>query len=349
MKMRAEQLASHLADSSNRPPCYLVYGEEPLLVVEAADAIRAALLADAETSREVFHLEPGFDWQRFAIGTTNGSLFAERRLIELRIGDQKLGDPGSKALQAYCDAPPAETIILMTAGRIDAQGQRSRWFRAIEQIGVTIGTWPPRRDRLDGWILTRARNRADGLQLTAEGAAFLAQRVEGNLLAAAQEIDKLALLFEPGAAVSAEQLASCLEDSTRYDIFDLTDAAVRGNFCRGARILNVLRNEGIDPILVLWGLSREVRLICTIHQACNNGQSMTRALSNAKVVEFKKPLIAQAVQRLSGRQLKRILQRCAGMDQRFKGAPSEGLPRPWDELLALLRALCQGSNRIGVH
>lgn len=332
MRLRPEQLSATLADNRPLAPSYLIFGDELLLAQEAADRVRAVARRTGYDERTVLDVEAGFDWGRLTQTAASGSLFSQRRLIELRLGQSKPGDAGSKALQSYCTSPPADTVLLLSAARIDTAGQRSRWFTALERTGTVVQVWPLKGPELPAWI--DARMRTKGLIAEAEAIALLATRVEGNLLAAAQEIDKLWLYFGAGRLTS-EQLLSVVGDSSRFDVFDLADAALQGKVRRCSRVLGGLRAEGVEPVLVLWSLTREVRLLAQLHRELAAGKSLAAALTAQKVWEKRKLLVTTAVRRLSAVDCARLTVACAQLDRRLKGASGQPTVRPWDELLAL--------------
>jgi len=246
-------------------PAYLLAGAEHLLVIEAADAVRARAKALGYAEREVLDVEANFDWNRLADSGRSMSLFASRRLLELRLPTGRPGKDGSAAIIEYCASPPPDTVLLVTANDWSSK-HAGTWSNAIERIGTLVVAWPLKREELPGWIGARAAAR--GLRLDAEATALLADRVEGNLLAAAQEIDKLALLH--GAqAVDAAMLEASVADDARYDVFRLADAAIGGDAGRALRIVEGLRAEGEDLVPLLGWLLTQLRLLARVAAAPN--------------------------------------------------------------------------------
>jgi len=325
MRLRSDQLAAHLA----KPllPIYLVSGDEPLQLNEATDVLRAAARAQGYSEREVLQVEAGFDWGALAAAGSNLSLFAERRLIELRMPSGKPGDAGSKALCAYAAAATPDNLLLISCGKLDKQQQKSKWFTALESAGAVIQIWPVEPSALPGWIRQRLQGR--GLQPTAEAAQLLAERVEGNLLAAAQEVEKLALLYG-GGGLDAEQVRSAVADSARYDVFELADTALAGDGARCARVLEGLRGEGDDPVLILWALVREVRALAQVAAGQAAGTPLETLFQQHKVWDKRKPLYQAALKRHNLRRWRALLRRAARLDRICKGAEPGN---PWDELL----------------
>jgi DNA polymerase-3 subunit delta len=239
--------------ASELEPAYLIAGGEHLLVLEAADALRARARELGYIEREILDVEPHFDWNRLADAGRSLSLFASRRLIDLRLPTGLPGKEGSAAIIAYCEAPPPDTVLLVTANDWSKRHEGA-WARAIENAGMFVPVWPMKREELPGWI--GARMAQKGVTATPDAIAWLAERIEGNLLAAAQEVDKLALTAE-GRRIDVETLESSVADDARYDVFRLTDAAIGGDAARALRILAGLRAEGEEVIPMLgWVLSQ---------------------------------------------------------------------------------------------
>ncbi len=327
MKLRYDQLSAHLKKSLSA--IYLLYGDEPLLVQEAMDLLRHTARHQGYAERHCFTLEPGFDWQTLLHAGQNASLFATQRLFELRLEGGKVDATGSNALSHYAEYPPNDTVLLITAGKLDAATQKSRWFKAIETVGVIIPTGTIPAAQLPAWIETRLQQK--GFHPTSESVALLADRVEGNLLAAAQEINKLAVLYG-GGSLSADHVWTAVCDSARYSLFDWIDAALQGQAERVVRILDTLREEGIEPVQINWALHRELRTLTAIAQQQQCGQSVEAALAQQQVWDKRRPLVRQAVARLPLEASYRLLARCARVDLVSKGAASGDA---WAELLGI--------------
>jgi DNA polymerase-3 subunit delta len=312
---------------------YLVSGDEPLQHGECCDAIRSAAKDAGHTTREVIEVGSGFDWQRLALEAASVSLFAEKKLIDLRLPNGKPGTEGGKALAAYCAAPPPDTLLLLSLPRIDRQQKNSKWFKAIDQAGAIIEVWPVDAQRLPAWIEQRLGQA--GITPTREAVRLLADRVEGNLLAARQEIDKLALLHGPGP-LDGERMSAAVADSARYDPFDLVDSALRGEASRCVHILQGLRGEGVPAARVLWALHREVRQLARIAADVARGRSIEHALSRTRVMPRRSGLVRQGVARLRAGQWLGLLDTCRSIDRAIKGLePSQ----PWLLLEELVLAI----------
>lgn len=327
MRLRPDQLVAHLRKTL--APLYLVFGEELLLLQEAADAIRTAARERDHSERECLTVDTGFDWNTLRQRAASPSLFASRRLLELRLGNTKPGDAGAQALSAYAARPAADAVLLITAGKLDWNTQKSRWFTALDNMGVVVLAAPVEPRQLPAWIERRLRGR--GLNPTPEAVTLLSERVEGNLLAAAQEIEKLALLSK-GRELTVETVLDAVGDSARYSIYAFVDAALLGQPERVARILSGLRSEGVEPVLVNWALHREIRLLAGLVFALGQNQPVEAALTAQQVWEKRKPLLRQALQRLTLADCRRLLRACARADRLIKGVESGS---PWDALLTL--------------
>jgi DNA polymerase III subunit delta len=320
MRLNAADLEAHL--KRQLLPIYLLTGDEPLQLGEAADRLRRHARDQGYASREVFEADARFDWGGFLHAANSLSLFAERRILDLRIPGTP-GQEGGKALTAYAERPAEDSLLLITLPKLDKAQQASKWFKALEQAGAVLQVWPVEPAQLPAWI--ERRMRAKGLQPSREAVLLLADRVEGNLLAAAQEIDKLALLH-PVGALSAEELEQAVADSARYDVFKLVDAALEGKTARVLRILHGLQGEGAAEPIVLWALVREIRTLAAIAADLERGVPPQRALDRPGLWEKRKPLLGQGARRLSLRRWRRLLQLCARADRAIKGRDAAD---PW--------------------
>jgi len=335
-QLRADQLSRQLAGGLS--PVYFIYGDETLLVGECADAVRAASRERGYSDRQVLSADTAFDWNRLSAASDSLSLFSERRILELRLPTGKPGREGARALCEYTGRLPEDTVLLVISAKLEAAARKSKWVQALDRAGVSVPVWPVETAQLPAWIDRRMRAHKmlpgrDALQL-------IADRVEGNLLAAAQEIEKLYLLHGPGP-LDLETVAELVADSARYDIFALVDAALAGDAVYAQRVLAGLRAEGVEPVLLLWALSREIRSLASMARAVQGGMPLGRVLTERRVWEKRKPLISGVLQRIRGRQWWVLLQRCAVIDRVIKGrAPGSA----WDELLQLTLRLAGVSS-----
>ncbi len=330
-QLRPEQLVGQLANGL--VSVYFIYGDEPLLVNECADAVRAASRARGFSERQVFSVEAGFDWDSLLSASDSLSLFSEQRLLELRLPTGKPGKAGAQVLRDYAARPPEDTVLLIVSGKLEAATRRSKWVQALDQAGVSVPVWPVGLRELPGWI--DARMRRHDMRAGREALQLLAERVEGNLLAAAQEIEKLFLLHGPGD-VSVEDIEDLVTDSARYDIYGLVDSAMAGDVAHTRRMLDGLRAEGIDPVLVLWALAREIRSLASMARDIQKGTAPGQAMAARRVWDKRKPLVSGVLQRIRGRQWWAMLQRCALIDRIIKGRAAGSA---WDELLQLALGL----------
>jgi len=327
MQLKPEQLDVHL--KKNLAPVYFISGDEPLRVLEAADAVRAAARAQGYDERDVLSVQAGFDWNSLLAEAGNLSLFAQRRVIDLRIPGGKPGEAGAKALRDFAARPPEDTLLLVTAGKLDPAARKSKWALALEQAGVAVFVWPLNEQEFSGWVQARMRKR--GLQPSAEAVQMLADRVEGNLLACVQEIDKLYLLHGAGP-VDAGAIAGLVADHARFDVYTLVDAALAGKAARSVRILNGLQAEGVAPPVVLWALARELRQLAAMAAEHSQGQAISGVMARYRVWASRKDVVGTALQRLTAAGCARLLRQCAATDRVCKGRATGNA---WDELLQL--------------
>jgi len=308
-------------------PVYFLSGDEPLQLGEAADAVRRAARAQGFSEREVLHVEKGFDWNTLLAESNALSLFAEKKIIDLRLPSGKPGKDGGAALAEYAARPPEDTLLLITSGKVDKRSQSAKWYRALDKVGATMQVWPVEAPEMPRWLEQRLRAR--GLQPDREAVRMIAERVEGNLLAAAQEVDKLVLLNGSGP-LSAEQVEAAVADSARFDVFGLVDAALAGDAPRASRMLHGLRGEGVEPILVLWALTRELRSLADMAAQIESGKGVDGVL--ARVWGKRKGPVKAGLQRHNRARWQQMLRRAARLDRVIKGvAPGNA----WDELLQL--------------
>ena len=328
MRLKPEQLPAHL--QGELKPVYLVTGEEPFQMDTALRQIREAAQAQGYSEREYFQAEGNFDWGQLQAAAGALSLFATKKLIELRLAPGKSpGKDGGKALADWAGADNSDTLLLIGMGKLDKRQQQAKWFKALEQAGAVIAVWPLDAAAMPGWI--EARMHARGMQPDEAAVALLAERLEGNLLAADQELEKLRLLCGEGP-VDAGQVAAAVADSARFDVFDLVDAALLGDAARVVRIVNGLRSEGVEPMLVLWALSREIRSLCSMAWELARGASLTSVLAQYRIWNKRKPPVSAGLRRHSPRRWQGLLYQAAMLERVIKGRAAGA---PWDELVQL--------------
>jgi DNA polymerase-3 subunit delta len=294
---------------------YLVTGFEPLLIAEACDAVRAAARAQGYADREVHFLERGFDWNALLADAANLSLFATRRLIELKIGPTPDAE-AQKALAGLAAQPPEDTVLLVS-GELERKTLSTQWVRAFEERGVLVVAQAVERPALPGWIRDRLGRK--GVVIEPLAAELLADRVEGNLLAAQQEIERIALLM-PGAQLDAGSVAELVADSARYDVFELAAAAFSGQPQRALRILAGLRAEGREPPLVLWALLNDLRGLSRVAQRLERERSVDDVFRSEQIWSNRQGPIRLALRRLSRTDIESLLVAAAAADRLAKGS-----------------------------
>ena len=315
MRLKSEQLPAHL-DRTELLPVYYVSGDEPLQLQEAGDLIRARARALAHEERIVLDVEAGFDWGRLQEAGANLSLFSSKRIIELRLGDHKPGREGGAALAAYAAGPSPDNLLLLTSGRIDRKAQQAKWFKALERCGCCIQVWPVAPAELPGWIMARCRRRDK--RIARETAALVAQRVEGNLLAAQQEIDKLALLADH-EEISGEAALNMVVDSARYDVFDLVENVFLGEPERVSRMLRGLRNEGIEALNVYGALMWGFRRAGSISHEIARGKPKEQVFGAYRVLERHRKGLNRLLRRFTPERLSALLAEALEVDKALKG------------------------------
>jgi DNA polymerase III subunit delta len=327
MTIASEDLPRHLA--SGLKPLYVVYGDALLLAIEAADSIRSAARAAGYAERETLTAEQHFKWGELRNSAQSLSLFSSRKVIDLRIPSGKPGVEGGQALQDYCDNLSEDVLTLISLPRLDKTAQNSKWFGALQQHGVMVAAEDVPRNALPRWIAGRLKRQEQSAD--SDTLDFLADRSEGNLLAAFQEIQKLALLF-PAGPLAFDQVKDSVMDVARYDIFKLSEAMLAGNAARYTRILDGLRAEGTASVLILWAVCEEIRALGKVLQAVQQGGDLKTALRDARVWGPRQGLIETAARRIRLPQVERAIQHAARLDKTIKGLRQGDV---WDELLQL--------------
>lgn len=331
MKLAPAQLAKHLKGSL--APIYIVSGDEPLLCQEATDSIRAACRKQGFSERRVFHVENGFEWGMFREEASALSLFAEQKLIELRIPAGKPSDAGTQALLEYVQQPPSDTVLLITLPKLDSKTQKLKWAKALIESNHSqfVAIWPLELAQFPDWL--RQRLQQTGLNPTPDALSVLASRTEGNLLAAVQEITKLRLLVE-GNTLELEAVENAVVDSARFDLFGLLDALLAGQAEHAVRMLHGLRAEGIEAPVILWGITREIRQLAALARQHEQGTPLSQAINHVKPPIFGKrqALVTQAVRRFSSLGWSDLLAQTQHIDAQIKGQTSGD---PWINLISV--------------
>jgi DNA polymerase-3 subunit delta len=320
-------------------PLYVLTGDEPLGMKEAIDAIRQAVRRQGYDERLSYTAERYFDWKQLKASSQSISLFASRRLIELHIPSGKPGIEGGKALQEFAANLPDDTISLITLPKLDKTGQGSAWFSALEKVGVVVPLQTVEIERLPRWIGNRLQ--AQGQQVDEATLEFLANQVEGNLLAAHQEIQKLGLLY-PAGALDPEAVREAVLNVSRYDVFQLGDALLAGDPARTAKILQGLEAEGAQPLALLGVLAWLLRGVTRVKMVETRGENLANAMQQAKIWGDRQSQVKRMLARVSLRQLQAAMLKMAEIDKICKGiAPG----KPWLEISRLCIGLARSGTR----
>lgn len=327
MRITSHQLGAQLQKALL--PAYLITGDEILLRQEAADAVRATARQQGCGERLVFDAGGSDDWQALLAAGRSLSLFAQRQILEMRLPRDKVDDHGQHALLTYLEDPSPDNVLLITAPKLDKGVSKHKWFNRLLECGVVVTATPLKNQELPAWIQARAR--AAGLQLDREAIALLAERNEGNLLAAAQEITKLQLLLTDQRG-NAQDVAQAVANSARFSVFDLVDTCLAGNPRRVLRLFRGLHAEGVAPVQILWWLTRDLRNLAGMHHAVTRGATVDRVLTERGVWDSRKPLFRKALTKAQPDHWQTLLERCAALDRRAKGFDTGNL---WDDLLEL--------------
>ena len=325
MQIKPQQLAGQLQKSLKA--VYLISGDEPLQAGELADLIRTTAKERGYTSRELFFAEKQFDWKQLHVAADNFSIFADKKIIDLRLPSGTPGTDGAKLLTTFCQHLPEDTLLLITSGKIGKESLKTAWFQAIDKVGCVIQVWPLAGQELLRWIQDRMRQR--GLMADAGAVKMLVDRVEGNLLAAAQEIEKLYVLFGAGK-VTPQQVVEVVADSSRYDVFKLVESALAAQADKVLKIVSSLKAEGVAPAIVLWAVVREARILIK-HKAAQGAAEKELILKKNGVWGERKQLLEMSSKRLSHAKLNQVLVLGAKADRQIKGQQQGD---PWETLLA---------------
>lgn len=336
MKVFPDKLEARL--SQRLDPVYLVAGPELLLVEEACDAIRAAARRGGIDERQVVDADGRFDWNELAGATESLSLFASRRLVELRLPGGKPGRDGGAALRDWTNTG-GDDILLVKCQAWEFASEKTAWFRALDKVGAFVPCWAVKPQRLPGWIRQRLATR--GIRIDSAASTFLAERLEGNLLAAAQEIERLALLHGANVSLTLEQLRAAVADSARFDSFRLTELVLTGQAGAAARCIRGLKESDTPMPMIVFALAREVRLIEGF-QTLSRSQPPAQALARLGVWRSREELVQGAARRLRPRQVSAALARLSDLDVLSKSSRRH-------EFWLGLERLCVGlaSNELG--
>lgn len=332
MKLKPEQLTNQLRQQLL--PLYWVAGDEPLLVQEATDLIRQQCRSLGIQDREVYTVERGFNWETFNLSINNLSLFADKKLYELRLSSATLEDSGKAALQAFIDSGNNDYMVLVSSPRLETATVNTKWFKALEQHSAFVAIWPLASKDLPAWLSRRLLQH--GIKVTPEALNILIDKIEGNLLAAMQEIEKLKLLHNPDKGntmvLDAEMVLDAVADNSRYNVFHLIDAALLGDGRRTLKILQGLRGEALEIPPMVGAFNKELNNLLLMAQQVQQGANASAVVDAAHVIFTRKHAVVKCLQRLAPEQLWLLLNRLMLVDHAVKGM---SLADPWDELSTL--------------
>ncbi|MFL0810946.1 MAG: DNA polymerase III subunit delta [Agarilytica sp.] len=329
--LRLDQLNSAL--NKDIAPIYLVSGDETLLVQEVCDTIRSRAHKQGFIERELHHTDAGFKWETLTNSASALSLFSDKKIIEVRVHNGKPGDAGSKAITEYCAHADENTLLLLILPKIDKRSQSSKWYKAISQHGEIVTVWPVSTQQLPHWI--EQRMSSQGLTADREAIEILSAKVEGNLLAAVQEIEKLKLLAE-NKHIDAQTMADAVSNSARYDVFSLVDKTLMGDSRAAITCLQGLRAEGTETTLVLWALSREIRTLTSIKEGVENGKSFDLCAKQNGVWDKRKGTVKHAIYRLHLKQLHNLVRKSSHADKMIKGLVRGDV---WNQLIDIVLSM----------
>lgn len=340
MKIKANQLVAHLKNA-NLSMTYLLIGEEPLQQMECADAIRQTALQAGFNERTVLSVEAHFNWQQLTAAASGLSLFTTKQLIELRLADKLPDKAASEALAAYFAKPPQDTIFIMSLDKLPAANRKSAWFEALDKLGIVIEITLPDDQQLPAWLAQRLTQ--NGIKATPQAIALLAERTEGHLLAAAQEIEKLKLLF-PNTPIDESHILESVADSARFAVFDWLDTIIAGHAAKAARQLHHLRAEGLEAAIMGSLLTREIRTLCQLAYAKQQGQALESLFPRFKIWQpAKKNAVSKAISRHSVAKWQNLVQQTTILDRTLKGM---AIGNVWEQLLFLTMQVAGVSLKI---
>ena len=335
MRIKVEQLGATL--QKNLAPVYLISGDEPLQLAEAADDIRQAAKRAGYTTREVIAIENGTEWQQLIAEAESLSIFSDKKLIDLRLPSAKPGVDGGKILAGYCRRLPEDTVLLITSGKLENAALKSQWFQAVDNVGAIVQVWPLQGAELLNWLQRRSERL--GMQLDSDAVKSLAARIEGNLLAAAQEIEKLYILYGR-SRVGKAMIEDYVADSARFDVFKLIDTLLYGKLNKAIKILNGLKAEGVAAPVVLWALTREARSLFNIDAELRLGGHQDAVFKKYQIWDKRKQAVQEGLARLSSTDLQKILLLGAKADRQIKGQSAGDY---WESLFAICLHFVKGS------
>ncbi|MGK0373593.1 MAG: DNA polymerase-3 subunit delta [Arenicella sp.] len=341
MRVTLDEVAQRLKacgpESGNQlPKVILLNGNEPLLVEEALDGVRHVLKQLGFGERLKYQLETGFDWNKLTGVGQAMSLFAERRVIEFRV-PKALGAPGTKAITEYCQNPSADDILVIMMPALDKRQRAAKWVKAIESVGWLVDGYDISLQQFPAWLKKRLQSRS--LRVEAGVVELMTEQLEGNVMAAAQEVDKLQVLAKDGG-VTLKLVTESLADQARFDVYALTDGCLIGDFNRVLRIKSRLQSEGVEPVIVVWALVREIRLLAAMSSALQQGQNKGLLFKQHRIWNKREPIVNAALARLAPQAWYQLLEQAAHLDQTVKGQRYSEVGNLWYQIEQLCCRLC---------
>ncbi|NNC99369.1 MAG: DNA polymerase III subunit delta [Gammaproteobacteria bacterium] len=338
MRIAVEELANRLSRQGidRLPGIILINGNEPLIMEEALDEVRETLKSLGFAERIKYQLDAGFDWSVITGVGQAMSLFSERRLVELRV-PKSLGAAGSKALIEYCNAPAGDDLLVVLTPALDYRQRQAKWAKLVENSGWIADCAEIGAEQFPRWLRQRLQSRA--LRVENGVIDLLAEQLEGNVLAAAQEVDKLQVLAENGA-VTMNLVSEALADQARFDVYALTNVCLEGDFVRACRIKQRLQSEGIEPVIVVWALVREIRLLANLSAGIDAGESRATIFKRYRIWSKRESAIGAALNRCNTERWYRLLEQAAHLDQTIKGQRYLEVGAHWYQIELLCSAIC---------
>ncbi len=337
MRVALEELASRLTTSAtNLPKLLVLNANEPLLLEEALDSARAIYQKAGYSERLRYQAETGFDWSQISGAGQSMSLFSDKRIIELRV-PKSLGAPGTKALSEYSDNLTESDVLIVLMPALDKRQRAAKWCKAVDYAGWLVDGYDISPQQFPIWLKKRLQSRA--LRVEAGVIELMTAQLEGNVLAAAQEVDKLRVLAKDGA-VNLQLVTDSLADQARFDVYALSDVMLQGDFVRLLRIKQRLQAEGVEPVIVVWALVREIRLISAIASALEQGQSRAALFKQHRIWSKREPYVNAALGRLNATHWQDMLVKAGHLDQTVKGQRFREAGDVWYQIEQLCAGAC---------
>ncbi len=332
MRINSNQLSEQLLKSEAQ--LYLITGDEPLQMAEAGDSVRQYARKQGYQNREIYNIEPQFQWRELLANCQTQSIFSDKKFIDIRLSSPSIGRDGASAMIQLCRLNQNDNFVLISADKFKKATLQSQWVKAVDQAGMIVQVWPIEPKNLFDWLRQRARKK--GLNIADDALRLFAARVEGNLLAAVQELEKLHVLHGDDT-INMQMIEAFVANSSRFNVFELTESALAGRMNRTMVILSSLRAETTPTAVILWALANELRLLLRLKKGMEQGQNIAQLFKKFAVWNKKAPLIKSALQRLSSEQLENMLVLAAFADQQIKGQRSGDC---WDSLSTLCESFC---------